>query len=169
MVQIENLPIVLTGLGLTASVLYYTMVLRNANQTQQMQLETRQAQMFLGMVNRWRDETKGLNVWYMIGEKVESGEKYLSRYSSDAEFAQVMDSMFSFYETLGVFVKQDYVSIHLVALMWSGMTRTFYENVVSNILEDLQVHWGLPRLWSETDYVCKELIAYTKLNPELAS
>ena len=38
MVQIENLPLVLTGLGLTASVLYYTMVLRNANKTRQMQL-----------------------------------------------------------------------------------------------------------------------------------
>ena len=47
MVQIENLPLVLTGFGLTASILYYTMTLRNANKTQQLALENRQAQLFM--------------------------------------------------------------------------------------------------------------------------
>jgi len=169
MVDIQTLLTYLTLISVPVGVAYHIMTLNNTRKNQQMTLETRQAQMFLGMVNRWRDETKGLNVWDIIGKKLENGEEYLSCYSSDAEFAQVMDSMFSFYETLGVFVKQDYVSIHLVALMWAGMTRTFYENVVSNTLEDLQVHWNLPRLWSETNYVCKELIAYTKEHPELAS
>ena len=45
--MIEYLPLVLTGLGLTASILYYTMTLRNANKTQKMQLETRQNQLFM--------------------------------------------------------------------------------------------------------------------------
>ena len=45
--MIEYLPLVLTGLGLTASILYYTMTLRNANKTQQQQLETRQAQLYM--------------------------------------------------------------------------------------------------------------------------
>ena len=47
MVMIEYLPLVLTGIGLTASILYYTIILRNANKTQKMQLETRQVQMFM--------------------------------------------------------------------------------------------------------------------------
>ena len=62
MVQIENLPIVLTGLGLTASVLYYTMVLRNANKTRELQLraqeqaeDTRQTQFFMNVYNRFQD------------------------------------------------------------------------------------------------------------------
>ena len=45
--MIEYLPIVLTGIGLSASILYYTIILRNANKTQQMQLETRQVQLFM--------------------------------------------------------------------------------------------------------------------------
>ena len=45
--MIEYLPLVLTGIGITVSILYYTSVLRNANKTQQMQLETRQAAMFM--------------------------------------------------------------------------------------------------------------------------
>ena len=47
MIQIEYLPIVLTGIGIIVSILYYTSVLRNANKTQQMQLETRQAQLYM--------------------------------------------------------------------------------------------------------------------------
>ena len=47
--MIEYLPIVLTGIGLTASILYYSINLRNANQTQQMQLETRQLQLFMNI------------------------------------------------------------------------------------------------------------------------
>ena len=55
MVQIESLPLVLTGLGLTVSIFYYTMVLRNANKTQQLHLETRQAQLFIQIYNKFTD------------------------------------------------------------------------------------------------------------------
>ena len=54
--MIEYLPLVLTGLGLTASIIYYTSVLRNANKTQQMQLETRQAQLFHGIYTSLDDD-----------------------------------------------------------------------------------------------------------------
>ena len=38
MIQIEYLPIVLTGIGIIVSILYYAMVLRNQNTTRQAQL-----------------------------------------------------------------------------------------------------------------------------------
>ncbi|MFC1803065.1 hypothetical protein ACFL0D_03755 [Thermoproteota archaeon] len=47
MITVEQIIYVLPVLALTASILYYTMNLRNANKTQQMQLETRQVQMFM--------------------------------------------------------------------------------------------------------------------------
>jgi hypothetical protein len=58
MVQIEYLPIVLTGIGIIVSILYYTSVLRNANKTQQQQLDTRQAQLFMQMYNKWGDDLR---------------------------------------------------------------------------------------------------------------
>ena len=50
--MIESLPLVLTGLGLTASIVYYENILNNANKTQQMQLETRQIQIFMRVIDR---------------------------------------------------------------------------------------------------------------------
>ena len=40
MVSLEVLALVLTGLGLTASIVYYANILLNANKTQKLQLET---------------------------------------------------------------------------------------------------------------------------------
>ncbi len=78
MIDYSTLAIVLTGLGLTASILYYTMVLRNANKTQQLALETRQAQLFMQMYNRWRD-TFGNNDFYpVLSRKIENWEELKS-------------------------------------------------------------------------------------------
>jgi hypothetical protein len=51
--------------------------------------------------------------------------------------------------------------------MWAGSTRMFYENIVEPIIEEGIVYWDYPRLWSETVYVCKELIKYMDEHPEL--
>jgi len=47
MASFEFLAIMFTGIGLMVSVLYYTFTLQNANKTQQQQLETRQAQLYM--------------------------------------------------------------------------------------------------------------------------
>ena len=52
MIQIEYLPIVLTGIGIIVSILYYTNVLRNANETQKLQLETRRTHLSTTTIER---------------------------------------------------------------------------------------------------------------------
>ena len=59
MASFEFLAVILTGLGLTASIVYYTTILRNANKTRELQLkaqehatETRQAQLFMQFYNK---------------------------------------------------------------------------------------------------------------------
>ena len=56
MVSLEVIALVLTGLSITASIIYYANVLGNANKTQQMQLETRQTQLFMNFYETYRSE-----------------------------------------------------------------------------------------------------------------
>jgi hypothetical protein len=56
MVSFEFLAIILSVLGLSASIIYYASILRNANKTQQLQLETRQAQMFMQLYDRFNQK-----------------------------------------------------------------------------------------------------------------
>ena len=58
MASFEFLAVILTGLGLTVSILYYTTVLQNANKTQQSQLETRQAQLYMQVFQELNSEKR---------------------------------------------------------------------------------------------------------------
>ena len=49
MASFEFLAIIVSVLGLAASITYYAIILNNANKTQQQQLETRQTQLFMSI------------------------------------------------------------------------------------------------------------------------
>ena len=161
----------LQTVSLMIGVIYYIFIMRNSQRTQQMQLETRQVQLFMQMHQQISSiiiEHVGDTDWITIlNTKISSLDEYLQKRESDPKFTRLMDSSFSFYEALGVLVKEGYLSIRLIALMWAGNTRMFYENIVEPIIEEGIVYWSYPRLWSETVYVCKELIKYMDEHPEL--
>ena len=160
MIDYGTLSIVLTGIGIIVAISYYTLTLRNADRT-------RQAQLFMQMYNRWRDDTKGLDVNSVVMTKLSGFNEFLEKNQSDENFKEVLDALFGFYEGLGVIVKEGYMDIRLVALMWAGLTRRFYENIVDPIIDGVIEYWNSPRAWSETVYVCKELIKYMDEHPEL--
>ena len=66
-----------------------------------------------------------------------------------------------------MFVKAGYLDIHVVALMWCGLTKTFYGNLVMPMIDELQEFYGIPRAGSEGLYVYNELLDYLKKHPEL--
>jgi len=53
--MIETIAVVLTGVGLAASILYYANIIKNANKTQTMQMENRLVQLFMQTYNRFQD------------------------------------------------------------------------------------------------------------------
>ena len=167
MIDYSTLAIVLTGLGLTASILYYTMVLRNANKTQQLALETRQAQLFMQMYNRWRDTFKTDEHSLVISRKISNWEELKSKINSDENYQRTLSELAGFYEGLGVLVKAGYLSIHPIALMWTGVTTLFWTNVLEPTIDDWRKEKNLKRLWSEAEYLCRELLRYVEEHPEL--
>ena len=60
--MMEYLPLVLTGIGIIASILYYASVLRNAN-------KTRQAQLFMDLYRTYRDPEFRRQYYEILGQK----------------------------------------------------------------------------------------------------
>ena len=169
MVSLEIIALVLTGIGLTASIVYYANVLSNATKTQHLALETRQAQLFIQMYNRWLD-TIGLEDYAkVIGRQFPDWDAFKQVYNSDEDYQRIFNKLAGFYEGMGVLVKAGYLSIHPVALMWTGVTTLFWTNVLSRIIDGWRAELGLNRLWSEAEYLCRELLRYVKEHPELAA
>ena len=172
MVQIENLPLVLTGLGLTVSILYYTMILRNANKTQQNQLETRQVQMFMHIFNY--SQTPG----YIKASRVfglmqfENFEEALQLVDptnpETVENNEALSTIITFYEGLGALVKEGFLDIRWVALLMAGTTRHNWEKI-EPVIEEIRKGMNYPRFASEMEYLYKELMKYMEKHPELAT
>ncbi len=167
MIDYSTLAIVLIGLGLTASILYYTMVLRNANKTQQLALETRQAQLFMQMYNRWRDSIGNDDFGSVISRKISNWEELKSILNSDENYQRIFNELAGFYEGLGVLVKAGYLSIHPIALMWTGVSILFWTNILEPTIDEWRTELNQRRLWSEAEYLCRELMQYIEEHPEL--
>ena len=172
MVQIENLPLVLTGLGLTASILYYTMILRNANKTQQNQLETRQVQMFMHIFNHTQTPgyIKAGRVFGLI--EFENFEEALQLFDpsnpESVENYEALTTIIAFYEGLGSLVKEGFLDIRWVALLMAGSTRQNWEKI-EPVIDEMRLVKNYPRLASEMEYLYIELMKYIEEHPELAT
>jgi hypothetical protein len=179
----------LQTIALIVGIAYYLIIMRNSQRNQEISLknqeltlqsqeltrkaqehatETRQAQLFMQLNSRWR-EIDWQRITPTISTKVSGWEEVKERSENDPEFRYMISEIPSMYEYLGVIVKEGYLRIRLVALMWAGMTRTFWENIVEPILDEMREDTGYARGLSETEYVCRELLKYMDEHPELAT
>lgn len=146
-------------MALIVGVFYYVSTLRNQNRA-------RQAQLLYQMHNISPSHVID-DYFPVISTKISGFQEYQEKMESDVQFRKVFGAFWNWYEVLGVFVKAGYLDIHVVALMWASLTKTYYENIVEPIIDDLREFYGYPRAGSEGEYVCKTLIAYLEQHPEL--
>ena len=161
MIQIEYLPIVLTGIGIIVSILYYASVLRNQNKTQQMQLQARKTQMFM-QLHQSKYDQKGLeNIFLLWNLEWDNLEDYLSKYggqSGNIETAAALESWLSYFDGLGILVKEDMIDIEMVynvahtriLFMWFK-----FETIIKEFRKD---PWNLPDYCQNFEYLAEEVL-----------
>ena len=113
MASFEFLAIIFTGLGLTASIVYYANILRNANENQRIQQETRNAQFFMQFVKEIHSPDF-LSFWVqMLRWEWEDFEDFERKYGSvdnPEDFAKRY-SFWSIMNDLGWLVEKGMVGI----------------------------------------------------------
>ena len=167
MVSIETISIVFTGISISLAAFYYINTLRNNQRNQQTQLETRQAQLFIQLYNRFRDDTEDLDIESsFLDVEIKSSEDFIRHWRTDEDFGKVLSTLGGFYEGIGVMVREGYIPIRLVALQWGGTTRRFWEKM-EPYLSDVREAQAFPRAWTETEYLYNELMKYIEEHPEL--
>jgi hypothetical protein len=158
MIQVEYLPIVLTGLGIIVSIMYYTSVLRNAN-------KTREAQLFMQVYDKWSDTDMQKAYEVVNNAKFSTFEQYMERQAKDEDFRWAMGKIIGFYEGVGVLVREGLVDIRLVALLMTGTTLNFWGKIEPHI--DRIREQAYPRVCIETEYLANKLREYIKNHPEI--
>jgi hypothetical protein len=161
----------LQTVGILVGVFYYVMTIR-ANQrnqeltlrAQEQALETREAQLMMQLWSTWMEYRDAYSVWTAI--EYEDFEDFWERYGSDPSFWDKNSSIITWYENVGVLVKEGLLDIRLIALMYAGGTRKVWEKL-EPLMDGLREKFDYPRVWSETVYLCETLIKYMDEHPEL--
>jgi hypothetical protein len=175
MAQIENLPLVLTGLGLTASILYYAMVLRNANKTRELQLkaqeltaETRQIQLFTHYYDKiWDKDVQ--EVYFEVYPNFNTVDEYMEKFNDEPKFRRVFFRWAYYWDNIGTIVKLGYVPIKFAAASGACARTTLeawegFRDVVYRLRERGQKTKRDFDMW---EYLYDELVKYLEEHPEL--
>ena len=169
MVDYSTLALVLTGLGLTASILYYAMVLRNTNKTQQLALETRQAQLFMQIYYTWSSREninirRELRAWTWTDY-----DDFIKKYgeANNPEANTLFQELATWYEGIGVLIKRKLIDPAYVDDLMSGDTLWGWETFGSFVRER-RVRDNLPYYYEFWEYLYDEVSAIAhKQHPEL--
>jgi hypothetical protein len=86
--MIDYLPLVLTGIGIIVAIVYYTLTLRNANKTQELQLETRQAQLFMQIFNRQYDIDQRKSIYLAQNIEYKDFDDFIEKYGPETNPAR---------------------------------------------------------------------------------
>ncbi len=141
--------------------------------TQEQSLETRQAQLFMNIYNQSFANREWLNAYNKVmSTNWDDYEEYITIAdfrdpdSSDKEYLEAQSYVCSFYEGLGVFVKEGLVDIRMIALTMTYMTKSYWEKLASIVYEGRK-RMNYPRMLSEFEYLYDELMKYIEEHPEL--
>ena len=168
MVSIETISIVFTGLSISLAAFYYINSLRNAQENQRLQLETRQAQLYM---NTWQlifQKRVQDSTMLAISLEYNNYDDFIAKYGKDAnpEAYDLLTVHENYMEGLGVLVREKLVSIRLVTLFSSGSIRMGWEKLKPYIMESRKrLNW--PRYGIEYEYLYNAMIEYAEQHPEL--
>jgi hypothetical protein len=167
MVSIEVIALVLTGLGLTASIVYYANILNNANKTQQMQLETRQAQLFMQIYNQWNTSEFGLQYEKCMSMEWRDFDDFENKILNTVEAANTWRMVTRFFEGIGVLVHRGLVDVTLVDDLMSGEMTRFWEKF-EPVIREIRIIRDWPQAIEWTEYLYEEIRKIMeKQHPEL--
>jgi hypothetical protein len=160
----------LQTVGLLVGIAYYLIIMRNSQRAQRLQLETRQAQMFMQIYNQAQDPVQrkaGNRIRYL---EWSSFEELVALFDPEnpenEENFLAMNALIAYYEGVGVLVREGLLDIRWVALLMAGRTRMLWEKFAPYAGEIRRIA-EQPRWASEWEYLYDELMKYMDDHPEL--
>ena len=166
-VTLQILLTYLTLISIPVGVFYHIITLRNTRRNQQLQLETRQVQLFMNIYSGW-DEKLSRALYEVISWEWENFDDFMDKYGwmkNREKWVATVAKLTMYFEGLGVLIKEGHLNIRYVALLIPGVTRKFWEKIGPIVLE-IRDKLGTPYL-SETEYLYTELMKYLEANPNI--
>jgi hypothetical protein len=151
MVSFEFLAIILTGIGLIASILYYTFTLQNAN-------KTRQTQLFMQIYQQANTEESNIAWAELVNIETLDYEEYLRKYDSTvnpAHYAKRSQLWFR-YDTWGELLRLNIIEPELLHRLGGYRAIVMWEKW-GHIIKKNRERENMPDLWEGFEYMYNEM------------
>jgi hypothetical protein len=169
MVSIEIIALILTGLSITASIVYYANILKNANKTQQQQLEIRQAQLFMQIHSKWSDIAYKTEARKLLHWEFTDVDDYLEIYTGpdNLEYEGSITAINTYLEGVAVLMDRKLIDASMVDELMSGYVIQYWEKFRPKMIE-LRKRHNYPHLSEWVEYLYNAIKEITvKQHPEL--
>lgn len=151
--MIESIALILTGIGLTASIVYYANILNNANKTRQatilMNLYTYQGSSeFQDAVQVFSNACEGMEIPI-------DPEEFVQRNGPPDPLNDVWKSVFKIIwhaNGLGVMVETGYADFNTVNKMW-GHQMTWYWQILHRLVDYEREYFNQPQYFEWAEYL----------------
>jgi hypothetical protein len=160
---------IVTIFGVLAGFTYYVLNVRNSQRIQKMTLETRQAQLFMQIYNRWADREMTKMEYEFQEWQWNDYDDYVRKYESDVNSLSLRTTIGKYYEGIGVLVKRGLVDPTFVDdLMSTGILR--YWEKFEPIVRETRARSDWPQRAEYQEYLYNQIkkVAESQ-HPETAS
>ncbi len=144
--------------GLLVGIFYYIMTLRN-------QSKARKTQVYLQMVNIFSQPNRDEARRKFNDFEWSTAEDFIEDWRNP-EGRKAIGAQGSWYEGLGVLVKENLLDIRIVALLLTGLIISFWDKFIP-IIDETREAFGSPRFYIETEYLYNQLMKYIEEHPEI--
>ena len=152
---------------LTVGVVVALPKLRDLKKTREIELETRQAQLFWHAIDKFTSK-EGLDHMRLLHSvNWSSYEEWLERYRNDAEYERAFIWFTEIYEGMGVSVRLGHVDIRLAAHYDTKSILGWWKKY-KDVIYERRKRLNDRRYRSEWEYLYNELVKYLEEHPELA-
>lgn len=157
--MIETIALVLTGLSITASIVYYANILSNANKNQKILLEKRELDQFMSLyqqVGTQESWERYVDVTYNL--ECKDFAEFLEKYgptTNPKQYARICSLWYDFV-VMGDLVYIGTFSIEQVSWLVADMPIRVWEKW-GPIIEELRDHIGSPIAYTSFEYLVSEL------------
>ena len=161
MIDLQTILTYLSLISIPIGVFYHIMTLNNTRKNQQMQLETRQAQLLATLFDTSRS-MEFRRLWHQVMVfDWKDFDDWKVRFSeiTNPEAIASFTSVMGFFSGIGVFVKNNFIDIKLVYDLLGGDIKMTWERYLPIFLGDRE-YFKNPLMWRDFEYLYNSIVEY---------
>jgi hypothetical protein len=160
MVSLEVVAILLSGISISASLIYYSTVLKNQN-------KTRESQLFMQIFQNMNTEKFWATWIELLSAEISTYDEFVEKFDSTVNrdhFAKRTQMWYN-YHSIGDLLRRGVISIETVENI-VGVGAIAIWHTWGEMIKEIGVHNGMPNIYNGFEYLYNELMDYYEKHPD---